>query len=68
MHDRQAHAGPRLEHACALPHGALHVVDVLERHERHDEVERAVLERQRGRVRATHANPGSAPRAAFTMA
>jgi hypothetical protein len=45
------HRPAGLEHARRLADGAGRVLDVQERHEGHDQIRRAVVERQRGRVR-----------------
>src|SRR5262245_10190989 len=50
MRHREAKPSAGLEDAGGLLHSRLRLVHVLEGHERHDEVERPVLERERGRV------------------
>jgi hypothetical protein len=58
MDDREAQPPTGGENPCCLPHRSCQVVDVLERHERHDERERCIREWEVGRVRQVQLNLG----------
>ena len=58
MDDRKAQPAAGLEDARALAYRSIQVVDILERHERDDEVERTVRKRERGSVGEVHLDRG----------
>ena len=50
MHDRHTEPAVALEHTGGLPNRAFEVLDILERHERDNEIEGVVAERQRSGI------------------